>query len=201
MSVESAITGALVDQTRAVNYLQRTGASVPQEHLDRISEFINYVTGEAERYTSRKLLSRAYTVYVIDGNGCNEIRAPEYPVTAVSAIRRRLDPTNATQALVITDLRLPVNGTFIWLPRDTFTCGRANIELDFTAGYESTDHPAEVKALQGAALRWIQVLYNDYKDMIGRGSSLNVANLTVSMIDSPIPKDVKQVFDMFKRWA
>lgn len=203
MAVETAITGALVDQTRAVNYLQRTGASVPAEHLDRISEFINYVTGEAERYTARRLLSRAYSaagsgVLVVDGNNCNEIRAPEYPVTGVTSIKRRLSD-GTTQTLDITILRLPNEGRYIWLGRDYFTCGRANIELDIVAGYVATTHAADVKALQAAALRWIQVLYQDYDKAIGRGQSIAIGNLSISEIDTAMPKDVEAVFRRFSR--
>lgn len=195
---ESPITGALVDLARAKSYMQRAGTTVDD---DRLAEFLNYVTGQAESYTKRRLLSRTYvgsTALVHDGTGCDEIRVLEYPVTSVTAIRRRLTGAT-TEALNITGLRLRY-GRFIWLENDRFTSGDANIEIDCIAGYIQASHESEIKALQGAALRWIQVLYQDYQEGLGRGVTVNVGTGSISMIDAEMPKDVKGVFDQFKRF-
>lgn len=198
---ESLITGALVDLARAKQYLQQppVGADPDTSPDEMITQMINYATGQIRAHCGRQLLSGTLTAQLHNGTGCNELRTREYPIVSVSAIVERLkDPAGTTRTLTITGLLIEGERT-IRLPADTFTKGDQNIAITYVAGYASPARDHEIKAIQGAALRWIQVMWQDQSHGVGRGVTFGVGGESANLIDTPMPKDVALALAPFRR--
>lgn len=195
------LTEALVSIDEAKLYLKRQGLDLGDDHDDLLKELINYATGQIESpaYTGRRLVSRTYTAgtaLVVSGNGTSEIYAPEYPLTAVAAVRS-LDGNGTPTARVLTGMRFSPAGLIV-LPHDVFPAGTRNIQIDCTAGIGLTS--AQGKALQGAACRWIQVMLGDQNQGIGRGSTMSIGGASFSAnFETPMPRDVERVVRGFAR--
>jgi hypothetical protein len=128
----------------------------------------------------------------------NEILIPEYPCTAVSAARVRVYG-GSTQTIDTSVSRI-VGGRFLWLERDAFPCGEANIELDVTCGYVAGVHDSEISALRHLALRWLEMLWMDSKNPVGRYTAVAVPGASATVMDIDMPKDVARALQPFVRF-
>lgn len=109
-----------------------------------------------------------YTDAVYDGSGTDQIRLRNIPVTAVTAVKIRTglaDATLETQATntylfetdrsgLLTRLTntpvwpgesVPVNGAVSLTPLAVWPAGRQNIVVTYTAGYDASTMPADLK--------------------------------------------------------
>lgn len=187
---------ALLTLEEAQVYLRRADAAV----ADVIARGINYVTGAAEQYCARRLKRRAYagaTALVADGTGDNWVVLPEWPADVPTAARQVLGD-GTTEAVDLTGARVASDGV-LYAYGVRFASGSRNYEFDVVAGYDATDHPGEWKALVAAALRWLQVWFQDHQNALGRGQNLSVGPESVSLALDPIPPDVKLALRPFRR--
>lgn len=189
---------ALTDVESARDYLGLTS----NDDDAWITVIVNEATALLERRTRRKLKSRAYDgmqapLLLLDGDGSNSIVVPEYPVTAISSARYR-DVNDVYTAIVITSARLYESG-IVELPQDFFPKGSLNIELKVTAGFTPATHSSELAALENAAKRIVQVVYQDWRLKLGRGTGLTVEGLSLNLINRALPYDVESVIDNFAR--
>ena len=202
MGLETAtlITGALTDVESARDYL----ALDSDQHDPWLTVLINEATGLIERRTRRRLKSRTYdgqgsnpAAFVLDGTGSSEIILPEWPATALSSARYR-DANDLNTALSIVSVRFSAGGIVV-LPNDVFPRGFQNIEIKATAGYLAGTHDSEIAALEHACKRLVQVLYQDWKEKIGRGTGITIQGLSVQFINKPLPADVEAIVSDFRR--
>lgn len=208
MAVETLLAEALLTLEEAKLYLNRvlddggvaivpTALTVQDDEL--IVRMINYVTGQAELHTARKLKSRTYDVtngyLYAEGEGSGEVDASEYPVTAVTAVEEMDSAGAVGRALNISGIRLD-GGGLIRLPSDSFADGALH-RIAGTAGI--VPGTAQWKAITGAALRWLEVMYQDQRNHFGRGATISVGAESITPIDTPMPKDVARVFDKLRR--
>lgn len=196
-AVEPISDASFVTLEAARAYLDR---ETNQDFDAIISACVNGAAGRLERYTGRRLKSRAYaaaTALVVDGEGRNELTLPEYPLTAIAEIRERyIDGTS--RKVIITNARFSEAG-LLWLPNDYFGRGFRNIEIDCTAGYDQTLHPEAWADLRKCALRIVQVDFQDRVNQVGRGASFSVGGESLAFIDRPLPQDVEQILRDYRR--
>jgi hypothetical protein len=198
----AVLSTPLVGLTQVKSYLKRLSAP-DTTYDDMLNRMIDYATGQIEKYCARRFVSRVYATTAAllhDGDGTQRLRVREWPVTTLTAVRERYqDGVTATRTLNITGAEIERNGRVIYLPLDGFPEGDQNIEVDCTAGYLAGKHDAEIKALEAAALRWIQVMWQDQEHGIGRGTGISAGGESISFIDQPMPKDVERALLPFVR--
>jgi hypothetical protein len=194
----------LTDLDTARSYLKSSTTT----NDDVIVQLVNHATAQIEMYTRRYLLARPYDsssvvvgkrpTLVLDGDGTAELYFPEYPVNTVSSIIERYPDGTTTRALNITGLRY-ISGHGIYLPYDSFSKSKSNIEVVCNLGYSSSSHARERRALEAVCLRWVQVLWQDRDAVIGRGSSFGVGGDAVQLSESAMPADIQAALDPFVR--
>ena len=123
-----------------------------------IGTFISDVSLWIEEYLGRKVKgSQTVTTEVGSGDG-TEFYIPKYPpVTAVSTLKYRDDPTQDWVDLVSdTDYILidPVNGDFVEIYNGAFPEGRSNIQITYTAGYSTVPAPIKQVCYEMVAIRF-----------------------------------------------
>ncbi|MEY2849601.1 MAG: hypothetical protein RI885_2268 [Actinomycetota bacterium] len=191
---ETLLTEALLSVDEAEVYLKIT----PGTATELLTRLINYVTGQFELHTLRHLKTRAYSgnAMLVDGEGTNEIDAKEWPVTLLSAIKELALDGTVLRTLNISGARISAAGT-IYLMNDVLAEGSLNHQLELTAGYVATS--ADWKAITGAALRYLQFMYVDQANVIGRGATISVGGESTSLPDIAMPKDVLRALAPFVR--
>lgn len=177
------------------------------DHDAWLAAMIDMVTGSAEVYTKRKLITRVYDgasghepAMVLNGTGARDISLREFPCTAVTEATELYEDGTTTRTMDLTGARLIMGGRRLWLPYDSFPRGQANILLKCTAGYVSGVHDSELRTLKLAALRMLQVSWQDYELALGRGTTIGVGNESVSVLATDLPEDVKTLLRPFERW-
>lgn len=195
---------ALISLAQAKLYLKRDETTDDDE---KIADFVDLVSAAIESYTHRKLLARTYDgtannepTMILSGRGSKEIAVREYPVTSVSEIVERYADGATTRTLSLTGMRLLHGGRRIWLPYDEFPAGQNNVEVKCVAGYAEATHPSDVRTLRLAAMRYLQVVWQDYELALGRGQTLSVGGESVAVLPDELPKDVKMMLRPFERW-
>ena len=192
---ETLLVQALLTLEEAKVYLKRT-TTTDDEVITRL---INYATGQIEQFTDRQLKLRTYTgggAIRFSGRGVNEVAFPQFPISTVDMIEV-LDGTGAViRELNITGWRASARG-MLYLPNDGFERGYLNHVYTGAAGISTSS--AEWKALTGICLRWVQVMFQDWHNGIGRGVAMTVGGNSVSLIDAPMPKDIRSALLPFAR--
>lgn len=191
---EALIASAIPTLPEAKAYLARASITVDD---DPLAVAVNGVAGQVEIYCHRKLKSRAYAPMTVSGSASATVVLPQWPITAFSAAAE-LSTTGAARTINIAGWRVSTRGV-LWLPNDVFGKGFRNIELTCTAGYTFAAHPEEWDALRLASLRWIQSVFLDQQNGVGRGTGFSAGGESVSLIDVAVPKDVAFILDRFLR--
>lgn len=184
---------ALVSTERARDYL---GLDLPVSD-DAIRRAINHATGVAESKTRRKLKSRPFT-FRLDGTGTPWITVPEWPPTLLTSARE-LSWSISDPIDIDTVGHHLEEGGIVHLGSAIFPRGRQNIELAMTCGYTAALHPEEFYALENAVLRLVQVMFQDWKNQVGRGESAGLDGMTVRLVTDPLPPDVAGILEDFTR--
>lgn len=195
---------ALVTLEEAKDYLKRESGD---DDLV-VADCINRVSAAIETYCRRKLVSRTFDsassvpghepTMLLSGRGDHEVLLREYPLTTLSGIVHRYEDGTNILTLNTTGWRI-VPGHALFLPYSAFPVGRRNIEVRCVAGYLAGTHDAELDTLRLAALRWVQIAYQDRDLSIGRGTNFAVGSQSVSLIPDAIPKDVASLLRPFER--
>ena len=177
-------------------------------------------TGFACKYTMRALEGATYTAEEYTGDGSNDLWPRQYPVTAIGSVK--LWDGNAWATLDATHYSV-VDGRPIFYPIRTKEadaeyshwpepdCGKPNIQLTYTAGYDTTNWaaaaitdafavPAELEHAVAtlAALRWMDSRADQGR--LGIASmSKSVETIQVEKYERGVPLDVKLVLDEYRR--
>ena len=122
-----------------------------------IGTFISDVSSWIEEYLGRKVKgSQTVTDEIGSGDG-TEFYIPLYPpVTAVSTLKYRDDPTQSWADLVTdTDyILIDPEGDYIEIYNGAFPEGRANIKVTYTAGYSTTPNAIKQVCYEMVAMRF-----------------------------------------------
>jgi hypothetical protein len=126
---------------------------------------INASSSFVEELLGRKLKSRTYTDFRIDGNGETWLLYPEYPLTSVSALVIE-DSQQQTIVTIDTDLSnkkmlIERDVGKVILMEEAFVSGTQNIKTTFIAGYigSDTNDKAILDLLDLAVTIMVQHLY------------------------------------------
>jgi hypothetical protein len=195
----------LTDLDTARAYLKATTTNYDEV----IKACINRASAQIEMYCKRYFLKRLYDssagdparpTMVLDGAGCPDIMAFEYPIITVTGITELYPDGVTTRVLNITGLQKR-RGHIIHLPFDSFSMGYQNIQVRGVFGFDAVIHARERRALEAACLRWVQVMYQDQDAVIGRGTTFGVGGETVQLISGAMPADVMQAIAPFQRYV
>lgn len=199
---------ALTSEANARDYLLKV--TTDKEPVLRL--LINAVSAAIERYTFRKLVSRRYLItggdapaFRLDGGIHGDLKSPsrltlpEWPVTSFTSASYLMgDSSGTTVALNIGQAKIAPGGV-IELVLDFFPRGFQNIIVEATCGYLAGTHDADLAVLEMACLRWLQVVWIDYAQGVGRGTNFSVGGSTVNLAQNPIPPDVAAMLDPYVR--
>lgn len=133
---------------------------------------------------------------VLDGSGESELRVPEWPVTEVIAATSIGTDGSAT-ALNVSGARSRANR--ILLTNDVFPEGRMNIHLSCVAGFKTGYWDEQRQELENACLRLVSVMFNDWKDKVGRGTNVSIQGFSMTFMDKGLPADVQKIVDRYAR--
>jgi hypothetical protein len=178
-----------------------------------LTMLVRAASARIERHTQRKLKSRSYAAaaagppvvvesrLMVSGHGENCVTLPEWPVTSFAGAWYA-EAQNDT-SLVLTRLNDAVYqlepGGIVRLLRDVFPHGTNNIRVAATCGYLAGTHDAELYELEHACLRVVQVLWQDYRNQVGRAESVSGGGQSLSFASGDIPPDVKMMLEPYMR--
>lgn len=155
-----------------------------------ITRMISEHSQAMQNYVNRQLTSQQYSE-ALDGYGGNVLLLKNYPITAISSLAVNGRPIPAASGY--SDPGYRFRNYEVVLNGDCFDRGVMNVEIDYTAGYETV--PAD---LAGACIKWVANSYRE-KDRLGQASKqLNGAE-TVSFIVKDMPDSVKTVLKQYMR--
>ena len=176
--------GDLTTLADAKQWIGIVGSSDDAVIVDLISAYSAYV----QQWMNRKILLASYTD-TFNGRGNIAQMLPNYPLTAVSAV--------SVDGVAIPARTTPT-GTGYFFDEDsvilsgyTFTRGRSNVSISYTAGYATV--PLE---LAQAVNELVGLRYN-LRDKQG-WSSKTLAGETVSLITKDMPDSVKTILNNWK---
>lgn len=132
----------------------------------------------------------------LDGNGRQLLPFPDTPATAVASVS--IDgvaippaPDTTSPGYRFDATRLVLQGPL------AFSKGRANVRIEYTAGY-ATDSP-EAAVLEQLCIETVALKYKQ-KDFVGYASKA-LAGETVSFVQQDFPPAVRSLLQNFKRVA
>ena len=153
-----------------------------------LSKLISRASAFIVTYSSREYLSQTYNE-TRDGNGSNRLILKNQNVTAVASV-------------VIDGQSIPIGGSpqtpgfwfsgrWVYLNGYRFSLGFGNVQIIYTAGYETV--PADVEQV------CIELVANKYKrrDRIGEVSK-NLNGMVVSYSTSDLSDDHKSILDFYE---
>lgn len=126
---------------------------------------------------------------VLDGNGSRVLMTPEWPITAVASLA--VDGVNLPASSSIITAGYRFHNRVIMLNDYRFTRGVGNVEITYTAGYQSV--PAD---LASAATELALLMFRD-RDRVGL-TSKSVAGEVIGLFNGEMPARVKSILQPYK---
>ncbi len=151
---------------------------------DTLTRLIGAVTVAMQTYMNRDILSASYTDN-IDGVGGSFVILGNYPITAVSSV------TVGVQAITA----YTFSGAGVYLdPGWSFTRGRNNVHIAYTAGFASVPADLEQACIETVAMRWRE------RDRIGFVSkSLGTVGETISFDLKDFNSQTKTLMNNYRK--
>lgn len=173
-----------------------------QPDVDSLLEIcINGASSMIEAFLDRLLISQTKTLQY-DGNRTDTLFLGDWPVTSVASIYNSTSwewvPANLIDPA---EYRITDNQLFVQLNKRSFDFGRANIQVTFTAGYDSPATPASnplPSAIKHAAYMltdWLYTIRGDRR--IGVANKAKSAE-SISFIDG-IPLPISEILEPYKK--
>lgn len=152
----------------------------------RLELFINAATARIESMTDRLLKERTITE-VRSGRRNNIIVLRQWPVTAIASVKVDTNSVfSADSALSADDYQIADDQTSVQIKNQVFSSGTNNIQIVYTAGYNTTDHLGQLADLEIATLWMVEWFYRHRErgDM-GRSSKSKGDESVGILIDMP----------------
>ena len=196
--------GDLCTQSDVISYLgdQNLGAAA----LSVVSFLITQVSAWAQGYCERRFDGIQTLSWTADGLGGDTLPLPEQPVISVTGVTVNgtvLFPSDGSTFGYLADNRS------VTIINGSFTRGRKNVQISYTAGYPytftpGTPTPGPGDTLTGtpADLRWavIETVALRYKRRTSLGqNSGNIQGQSISYDSSIAPKDAMVIFNKYKK--
>ena len=179
----------MADLTTLANVKAWLGQPAPLPDDAALALLITGVSGMAEAYLNRTVLSTVYTE-TSSGRGAPIMVLRNHPITSVTSVIiddvAALPATNTT----MTGWRL-VNDAIVLNSGQAFNIGLANVTVVYTAGYATVPFAIERAVIETVALRWKE------RDRIGHQSK-SLGGETVSFFTGELPASAKLALGQYK---
>lgn len=187
----------VIDTSSALVELEdvKTWLDVKSSDKDNwIQQLINRVSADCAGYCGRTFISKTYTNAEFDGNGQSVLVLPQYPVTAVSALKASINGTALTQGRE-NDYVFDQDSGIVTLIGQTFSNEKRGVTITYTAGYTLANVPQDLKqsVLEAIAFRY-QVMD---KKRVGV-TSQEAGNQRSYYTTAPYPEYVISIWDRYR---
>lgn len=192
MSTGTDTENALLALADAKVWLDSTGTT---EYDGLINDCINEMSAVFNTECGRKLKARAYTEYY-DGNGRSSLFLNNYPVTS-TGVTVTIDETRAFTTdyqVTSTDVIVSTDKGLVRLDGWTFQAGTANVKVEYSAGYSTSD----AFVLTRAAKDYLSWLWARYQKHIPVGVRTEGGEGGSRTYETDMPWSVKRVLEMFR---
>lgn len=176
--------------------LEFIGVEDTDERIYKLERYINAASWFCNNYTHRKLKSRDLTEYY-NGDGTNVLLMNNYPVTAITHVYDDLDRDYESDTEIDSDdLVYMPDGLACKIVYDggVFSKGIKNIKVEYTAGYETIPWDLYQACCELVAYYW----KNTEEGRFGLISQ-QLADGSVRIETTTVPKSVRQVLDLYKK--
>lgn len=191
---ETLSDDALITWNRLMADL-KGGETYDAEDRDRGIRLINAVSSRINGMTMRKLASRTYTNQILDGTGGETLVLPQYPVTAISAIR--VDSSRefgSSTILDSDDYDWDEDSGIVYIWGATPAAPRC-VKITYTAGLTPVPDDLQQCVVEAVLSVWRKVMSKS----VGVQSITGDGVTTQYEIDFPIP--AMRVIDRYHREA
>ena len=154
-----------------------------------VQQLIPLVDEIIVNYCGWNLLAKTYEGEQYNGNGSAELDLLAAPVTTVTKVL--VDGTD-----VIADIKVGKKEGVLLLTTGSFTVGRLNVEVDFTAGYDETTSPGD---LQYAANYLVVINMTQAEDGTFGVKSDKLKDSTTEFNTNDLPPLVTRVLNRYRR--
>lgn len=173
--------------------------NVPSANTDqtaRLELMINAATARIESMTDRLLKERTLTE-VRSGRRSNLILLRQWPVNSITSVK--LDAKSVFDAgTEITGYQIADDNTAIHLIGDVWPNGFNNIQIVYTAGYNSTDHAGNLAELEIATL-WLVEWFYKHRERGDMGrTSKSKGDESVGIL-AQMPTMIREIIMDYKR--
>ena len=158
MATATDTDNALLSVQDGLDFLGLGSTTESTAYNDDVCNLINALSWRFNAETGRNLKSRSYTSQY-DGNGTATLYLSNWPVSSTTitiTINANRDFTDTDDQVTSTDVMLDTGAGEVRLDGDDFTKGKHNIQVEYSAGYSTSD----AFDLTYAAKEFLQVLWN-----------------------------------------
>ena len=156
---------------------------------DQLQRLLTAVSVGMQKWLTRYIPTNTYTM-IVDGKGQHRMATTDYPLQAVSSVTVNgftipAAPTPTTHGWVISNNAIALRGY-------EFSRGYSNVEINYTAGYDTTPPDLEQACLELCGLRWRE------KGRIGEVSK-NIGGEVITYMVKDFPPSVLTVMSQYRR--
>lgn len=180
------------DLTTLANFqywLQLDSNTMSPTDADQLQRLITAVSVGMQKWLTRYIASASYTM-VVDGKGQHRMATTAYPLQSVNQVM--IDGFVVPAATSPTTHGWVISNNAVALRGYEFGRGYSNVQITYTAGYETTPNDLEQACLELCGLRWRE------KSRIGEVSK-NIGGEVVTFMVKDFPPSVLTVLMQYKR--
>lgn len=178
----------MADLTTVANVKSWIGLAAGTDDI-LLARLVSGVSTWVQEWIGRTIATGSYTER-LNGNGKNVLFFLNYPVTAITSVT--IDGVLIPARTVIGGAGYSFDADCLYLDGYSFSVGRQNVVIVYTAGFAAT--PAD---LEQAAIQLIALRYRD-KDRIGV-TSRSIGPEHTTFFQKDFPEDVQSVLWSYKR--
>ncbi len=173
-----------------------------------LEELIDRATAQIEEYTDRKIKARDYSYdsdsddydsdnAVLDGNGLQELALPQYPIVSVTTVRISELSIDESTGVYLSGWFADKKRGILRLRGYEFTKGRANIELEYSAGFASIPDELAQAAIEQAS--WMYRQSPKGLGLLGVESRSMGDGSSISYVSGDLLPQVKRMVERYRK--
>lgn len=159
-----------------------------------LTQLANAVSADCARYCAREFLEQVHTDELYDGDGTPVLRLRQYPVSAVASL------VSDTGGVALTE---GPDKDFVWYQNGLvkliwgyFPRGLQNVTVTYTAGYQQTALPYDLKM---AVLQAVEFAWNTQDKRRAGITSITTADGITTYTEQPYPASVTAIWNRYRR--
>ena len=195
MAITTDTDNALLSFADTANYLGESTTSTANNDLLR--DIINASAFRFNSETHRQLKARNYTE-IYNGNGKGALYLNNYPLSSTT-ITITIDNTRAFDdtgdVVTSTDVMLTTDRALVRLDGHSFSCGSNNVQIEYSAGYTTSEGVAE--DLRQAAKDHVKILWDRQQNKMTQGVRSEAFEGVSRTFEMDLPWSVRQVLTLY----